>query len=100
MFPDYLRLLPDRSTREVDVDGEHLRRQPPAATSATRDLVLLRARDDALEVAFDREFLLEAVAAMGTDQLSLALDGPLQPLAIRTAVRPDDVSLLMPTRLP
>jgi DNA-binding transcriptional MerR regulator len=50
-------------------------------------------------VGVNREFLLEALAAAGRDQLVLELDGPIRPLAIR---RPDDdatFSILMPTRL-
>ncbi|GIJ46917.1 hypothetical protein Val02_38030 [Virgisporangium aliadipatigenens] len=55
--------------------------------------------DARLRVGFNREFLLEAIAAGHGDQLVLELDGPIAPLAVR---RPDDVetfSILMPTRL-
>lgn len=45
------------------------------------------------------EFLLEAVDAGGAGQLLLELDGPLAPVTIRTAGRPDTFSLLMPVRL-
>jgi DNA polymerase III sliding clamp (beta) subunit (PCNA family) len=55
--------------------------------------------DARLRVGFNREFLLEAIAAGNGDQLVLELDGPIAPLAVR---RPDDAetfSILMPTRL-
>jgi hypothetical protein len=48
----------------------------------------------------NREFLLEALDAGTPGQLVLELDGPLTPLALRDPARPDDVSMLMPIRLP
>jgi hypothetical protein len=42
---------------------------------------------------------VKAIEAGGADQLVLALDGPITPLAIRDPDRPEDISLLMPTRL-
>ncbi|WP_218601976.1 hypothetical protein [Pseudonocardia abyssalis] len=47
-------------------------------------------------VGLNAEFLLEAVDAGGAGQLRLELDGPLAPVAIRSA---ESFSLLMPVRL-
>ncbi|MFE6865962.1 MerR family transcriptional regulator [Kitasatospora sp. NPDC057692] len=55
---------------------------------------------DALRVAVNRDFLLEALAAGAAGQLVLELGGPVAPLAIRTPDRPGTFSVLMPVRLP
>lgn len=59
--------------------------------------VLDHDRPDA--IAVNRDFLLEALDASGTDKLVLALDGPISPLAILSPERCDVVSLLMPVRI-
>ncbi|MFC4944822.1 MerR family transcriptional regulator [Pseudonocardia sp. GCM10023141] len=109
-FPDYRRLLPSGRTG-VPVDAVALRaavaagpartmtREPDAVEFAVTVLGL--DADGGIGVAEDgvgvnREFLLEAVDAGGDGQLVLELDGPLAPLAIRSA---RSVSLLMPVRL-
>ena len=65
-------------------------------------VALLAQRDDGVvalsepvdgAVAVDRDYLLEAVEAGGDGQITLALDGPLNPLVIRTS---SGLSLLMP----
>jgi DNA polymerase-3 subunit beta len=120
MFPDYQRLLPPASAREVTVTAADLldrlvsgptRTLTRAPGDVPHDVsVMLLADDDASigviehdhpdAVAFNREFLLEAIDAGGASQLVLGLDGPISPLVIRDLGRPDDLSLLMPTRLP
>ncbi|MER7708559.1 MerR family transcriptional regulator [Kitasatospora sp. NPDC097605] len=55
---------------------------------------------DALRVAVNRDFLLEALPAGAPGQLVLELGGPIAPLAIRTPDRPGTFSVLMPVRLP
>lgn len=52
-----------------------------------------------LRVGLDREFLLQAVAAAGCDQLLLELDGPISPLAVRPVGSEETFSILMPVRL-
>jgi DNA-binding transcriptional MerR regulator len=52
-----------------------------------------------VEMGLDREFLLQALDAAGSGQLVLELDGPLTPLAVRDARRPEHVTLLMPVAL-
>ena len=112
-YPDYRRLVRDHGPGVV-VEPASLRAELEAAPAvdhadgaggATRRLALLaRAGDDIAvagpgqgAVAFDREFLLEAVEAAAGAPLTLALDGPHEPLVIRT---PDGgVSLLMPVNL-
>jgi len=51
-----------------------------------------------LAVGVNREFLLQAVDAGGPGQLLLDLDGPVQPLTIRSAADDSRFSLLMPVR--
>ncbi|MET8697395.1 MerR family transcriptional regulator [Kitasatospora sp. NPDC004723] len=55
---------------------------------------------DALRVAVNRDFLLEALPAGAPGQLVLELGGPIAPLAIRTPEHPGTFSVLMPVRLP
>jgi DNA polymerase III sliding clamp (beta) subunit (PCNA family) len=119
-FPDYRRLLRATAAHRVDVDAAALRAE--LATAPTRVVrgeetgidqevsVLTLGRDGdvtftggaagVLEMGVNREFLLEALDAGGTGQLVLELDGPIAPLAIRVPGRADDVSMLMPIRLP
>ena len=52
---------------------------------------------DALVIGVIREFLLQALA--GGDQLTLGLDDPIAPLAIRNPDRDGALSILMPVRL-
>lgn len=123
-FPDYRRLLhrdpADRPVHSSTVEVARFR----DALAAAEPRQVLREQDDVLcdvsvlnvdggdvEVAgagvggagcvgVNREFLLEALGAAGRDQLTLELDGPIRPLAVRV---PDDAgtfSILMPVRLP
>ena len=55
--------------------------------------------DAAQRVGVNREFLLDALAVSGRDQLVLELGGPIAPLALRLPEREDTFSLLMPVRL-
>ena len=110
-YPDYRRLVRDHGPGVV-VQPASLRASLEAAPAmehaagaggvARRVALLARVGDDIAvpgepgqaAVAFDREFLLEAVDAADGAPLTLALDGPREPLVIRT---PDGgVSLLMP----
>lgn len=117
VFPNYQRLLRTTPAQQVSVTTVDVRDR--LATGPTRTMtqapnnalhevsvvLLADQRIDVLEhdhpdaVGFNREFLLEALDASGADQLVLALDGPTGPLAILDPDRPDDISLLMPTRL-
>jgi DNA-binding transcriptional MerR regulator len=119
-FPDWRSRLRRRAVRAVTVDAARLRqdlvrarRDPNASRSGIggHDVVVLglgadgrpafaTSRDDAgsWRTGVDREFLLQALDAGGPGQLVLELDGPLDPIAIRSAVS-DDFSVLMPVRL-
>ncbi|MGH3494528.1 MAG: hypothetical protein ACRDQ1_15020, partial [Sciscionella sp.] len=117
VFPDYQRPLRTTPARQITITTADLRHrltmgptrtltQAPNEVAHEVSVVLLT--DDTLDVierdhpdaaGFNREFLLEAIEAGRADQLVLALDGPITPLAIRDPDRPDDISLLMPTRL-
>ncbi|MEU9097419.1 MerR family transcriptional regulator [Streptomyces sp. NPDC048361] len=120
-FPDYRRLVALPTGRKARVDAAEFRRALETGqvrASETReqdgephDLSVLRVTengtvvvcddgdDDQDNVAVNREFLLDAVAAGACGELILELGAPTAPLAIR---RPDDesaYSLLMPVRL-
>ena len=113
-FPDWRRLEPAPARHRVPVDGPAFRAALAVgpATRRSRDdgadydsVVLTLAADgaltvggegDLLRVGVNRDFLLDALADHA--QLTLELDEPITPLAIRVPDRPD-WSLLMPVRL-
>ena len=113
-YPDYRRLVRNHepgvvvqpASLRADLEATPALDHATGAGGAERRLALLaRVGDDIAVsekpgqgvVAFDREFLLEAVEAAAGAPLTLALDGPLEPLVLRT---PDGgVSLLMPINL-
>ena len=117
VFPDYRRLLRSLPDRQVTLGAAELRHRLASGPTRTvtqapghrpHDVSVVRITDDGLDVlagdapgaaGFNREFLLEAIDAGTADQLVLALDGPVSPLAVLDPNRPGDVSLLMPTRL-
>lgn len=115
-FPDYQQLLrtaPTESVRVLAANLVELVTAGPTRTlvqnpnNAPHEISAVIMGTDTIEVTadhpdaigFNREFLLQALDATGADELVLALDGPIRPLAIWAAERPEDVSLLMPTRL-
>jgi DNA-binding transcriptional MerR regulator len=114
-FPDYRRLTSTVAEHRFDVDvasfRQHLTTAKPQRTAGTAgpDVAVLAVGPDgalgfdgpetALRVGVNREFLLEALAAGGQDQLVLELDGPITPLAIRLPGDDRTYSILMPTKL-
>ena len=119
-FPDYERLVKTEEGRRFDVDTSSLTasvRLSPALRmvrdqdGCAYDVVVLTVdaagslrvagHDDgeAPGIGVNREFLLEALAADGNDQLSLELGGPIAPLVFRSVDSRSSMSLLMPTRL-
>lgn len=115
-FPDYQQLLRTAPAESVRVRAANLVELVTAGPTRTlvqnpdnaphevsavimnRDTIEITA-DHPDAVGLNREFLLQALDATGSEELVLALDGPIRPLAIWAPDRPDDVSLLMPTRL-
>ncbi|MDO8144056.1 MerR family transcriptional regulator [Isoptericola sp. 178] len=115
-FPSYRTLLEGRR-REIPVDAAALRAELDAGTtetlvregdgvaydvsrlSVTADGIHVGPTDepDALVIAVNREFLLQALQA--GDQLTLGLDDPIAPLAVRHPDRDGTLSILMPVRL-
>ena len=115
-FPSYQVLLTPRR-REVSIDAAAFRAELDAGPTDT----LTRDEDgirydvsrlsfaegevrvgpsddpDALVVAVNRAFLLQALGTEG--QLTLGLDDPIAPLAIRSSDRNGTLSILMPVRL-
>ena len=122
-YPDWRRLEPDPGPLPVPVDVPAFRaalaaapgvrkvRQPGDVPYETVVLVLgpggelaVAGPDDeedtgsGVRIGFARDFLLDALAAAGSDQLLLEVDGPVTPLAVRVPGGPD-WSLLMPVDL-
>jgi DNA polymerase-3 subunit beta len=121
-FPDHRRLLDGvgGTARRVTVDTaalrdlvaagaapirEHQGSQYPVSILAPDPAGGLRlagesewAADAEAHVAVNREFLLQALAAGGTGQLVLELDGPIKPLAVRVPGDESRFSILMPVR--
>jgi DNA-binding transcriptional MerR regulator len=113
-FPDHRRLVRTAEGPQVTVDVARLRAAVESAPEIWREhdgrtypLVILAVQNDGMlgvvaepvdgHVAVNRDFLLQALDAGGAGQLVLELDGPIHPLAIRTAEH-DRFSLLMPVR--
>jgi DNA-binding transcriptional MerR regulator len=118
-FPDHRRLLRTAPAHRVPVEAADLRAELAGAPVRTvrreqdgvdRPVAVLTLSQDGdlhvtgsgsglVQMGLDQEFLLQALDAAGTGQLVLELDGPLTPLAIRDARRPEHVTLLMPVAL-
>ncbi|GGV03216.1 hypothetical protein GCM10010495_13190 [Kitasatospora herbaricolor] len=124
-YPDYRRLIRVEHTRRVETTASELRRVVTdadvrlvrrAAEGAECEVTVLGVGPDGelsaaagpapdaageiVQVAVDREFLLDALRAGACEQLVLELGGPITPLAIRAAGREGTFSLLMPVRIP
>ena len=112
-FPDWRRLEPAPAPHRVALDGPAFRAALGGGPAIRKDrdgtpydaVVLTLGADgeltvggdgDVLQVGVNRDFLLDALADHA--QLTLELDGPITPLAIRVPDRPD-WSLLMPVDL-
>ena len=115
-FPPYRSWL-ELGRKEVPIDASALRAALTAGPtetrhdddaggtyevsrlSVTRSTVEVGTSDDpdARVVGVNREFLLQALE--GGDQLTLGLDDPIAPLAIRNPDRDGALSILMPVRL-
>ncbi|WDM15544.1 MerR family transcriptional regulator [Streptomyces lavenduligriseus] len=122
-FPNYRQALPVVNSHRVVVDVEPLRAGLVAAAGrgtgvggvrpapcvsvlaldragmfkvAKPDAALADAR---LKVAVNSVFLMQALDALGRDQLVLELDGPVTPLTIRLPDTNSALSVLMPVRL-
>ena len=111
-FPAYRAWL-ELGQDGVAFDADQLRRSVVGGPVETRtrdndgasyDLTVLTVGSDGVSVGGDgmpvgvnREFLLQALES--GDQLTLGLDGPIGPLAIRNPDRDGAFSLLMPVRL-
>jgi DNA polymerase III sliding clamp (beta) subunit (PCNA family) len=126
-YPDYRPMLRLEPTRRLAVDAAGLRAEltagPVRSLTRSQDGVQHEvsvltvgadgtlgvagegaggdgtADDGTLRIGVNREFLLEAITAGRSGQLTLELDGPVAPLAIRCADREGTFSLLMPTVL-
>jgi DNA-binding transcriptional MerR regulator len=110
-FPSYRMLLPTEMEHQVGLDLPGLRSalpdQPGTVTrlAIAGDRLVVVPGDDSAEedadvvLGVDPAFLLQALAAAGSDQLVLELDGPITPMAIRPVQDTGTFSLLMPVRL-
>jgi DNA-binding transcriptional MerR regulator len=114
-YPDYRALLRASWVREVRVPASDLVSRVvdglPGDDGTLDDgrpaVVAVLLRDHGVDVVrpsapgavtFDRAYLLEALAAVDGDDVTLALDAVRQVLAVACLTRPDDRSLLMPVR--
>ena len=112
-FPDWRRLEPAPAGHRIAVDGPAFRAALAGGPAIRKDrdgipydaVVLTLGADgeltvgghgDVLRIGVNRDFLLDALADHA--QLTLDLDGPITPLAIRIPDRPD-WSLLMPVNM-
>ncbi|PUB22241.1 DNA-binding transcriptional MerR regulator [Promicromonospora sp. AC04] len=117
-YPDYQALLQATWVRQVRIPTSDLVSRvvdgPPGsiegrpAVTRRPDFVAVLLGDHGVDVvqpsvpgavAFDRAYLLEALAAAGGDDVVLALDAARQVLGVARPARPEDRSLLMPVRL-
>lgn len=115
-FPDYQRLLRTAPTESVRVTAANLvelvssgptRTVIQAPNNAPHEIsvVLIGKAVEVIDndhpdaIGLNREFFLQALDAAGAEELVLAFDGPMGPLAISDPARHGDVSLLMPTKL-
>lgn len=95
-YPDVGRLAPGDgigTTVEVDAATDRLRDSTDATVEVSSRGVL---GEDG--VRLDRTFLLEALLAIPGEQATLALDGPIGPLAIRPVGDETTFSLIMPVQ--
>lgn len=113
-YPDYRALLRARWAREVCVPASDLVSRVVDGTADGvphtdgPDVVAVLLGELGVDVvrpsvpgavAFDRAYLLEALAATGGDDVLLSLDATRMVLAVARQDRPEDRSLLMPVRL-
>jgi len=106
-FPSYRMLLPGELEHRAGLDPD-LRRSLPDQPGTVTRLAVARDRvrvaeadepDADVVLGVDPSYLLQALAAAGTDQLVVELDGPTTPLTIRAADGTGGFSMLMPVRL-
>jgi DNA polymerase III subunit beta len=106
-FPSYRMLLPTEMEHQVGLDLPGLRSvlpdEPGTVTRLTvaGDQLVVGGPEEGADIVLgvDPAFLLQALAAAGSDQLVLELDGPITPMAIRPVEDTGTFSLLMPVRL-
>lgn len=116
VFPDYQQLLRVNGAHRATIATAELRHRVATGPTLTgsrpdngeHEVSVLLVYGETVEVlgfhhpearGFNREFLLEAIDATGTDRLVLALDGPIEPLAILGQNSAEVHSLLMPSRI-
>ena len=81
-------------------DGE-LEVQAQAAEVGDHDAALpARIEGDEVQVAFNARYLLDALQAIDSDDVSLGFNGPLQPAVLRPVGRDDFLCIIMPVRVP
>lgn len=111
-YPDYRTLLRASWTREVCIPASDLVSRVVDESRATDrgrpDVVAVLLGDRGVDVvqpsvpgavAYDRAYLLQALAATGGEDVVLSLDAARRVLAMARQDRPEDRSLLMPIRL-
>lgn len=109
-FPDLSRIIPPSSgASRAEIDREWLQQRLGRDPDSERWLVeidptgqlMLESDEESASVEAllsQGNYLSEAVQAVGGEQLSLELNGPIAPLAIRRTDNPNSFSVLMPIR--
>ncbi len=128
IFPDYEQIIPKQTTTTIDLERQNFSQVMKMASffareSANNVQVKVQAgkgievtaispqlgdttsqlpgqvQGEALEIAFNAKFILDALAVFPSDEIQLELSGKLQPGVLRPKGRKDYLYLLMPLRI-
>jgi len=117
VFPDYQRFLRTTPTESIRITTADLVERVSAGAVRTRhrqsdgqphQVSVIRVVDDTIQVidgdhidaiGLNRDYLLQAISASGAQELALAFDSPIGPVAMWEPQHPADISLLMPVKL-
>ena len=127
-YPNYAQVIPGESTTTVTLPTSALLRETRTVSVLAKDaanVVRLRTGDgtltllaqtaevgddeapleasvngDDLHIAFNARYVLDALAAVDSDQVQLSFNGPLSPGVIRPVGTDDYLCIIMPVRVP
>jgi DNA polymerase-3 subunit beta len=127
-YPNYSQVIPAESTTTVTLPTSALLRETRTVSVLAKDaanVVRLRTGDgtltllaqtaevgddeapleatvngDEVHIAFNARYVLDALAAVDSDQVQLSFNGPLSPGVIRPVGTDDYLCIIMPVRVP
>jgi len=127
-YPNYMQVIPSESATTVLLPTASLLREARTAAVLARDAanpVRLRigpgtltlvaqtaevgddeapleatVKGDEVQIAFNARYMLDALAVLDSDQVSLSFNGSLSPGVIRPVGRDDYLCIIMPVRVP